>query len=155
MEAVKAGFGLDLTHVPFKGTQPAKAALLGGHISVAVGPVSVMMPHIKSGELIPLVTTSRTRIPELPNVPTVSEKGTPQASFNLWVGLFVPARTPKLVVDRLNVTLTNALKEPKVAQGAERLGMVLEFTDPDQTITRLQAEFDAVVELAKTVPLMQ
>lgn len=155
MEAVKARYGLDVTHVPFKGTQPAKAALLGGHISIAVGPVSVMMPNIKSGELVALVTTSRTRISDLPNVPTVSEKGAPQASFNLWVGMFVPAKTPKFVVDRLNATLTNALKEPKVAQGAESLGMVLEFTDPNQTMTRLQAEFDAVVELARTVPLNQ
>jgi tripartite-type tricarboxylate transporter receptor subunit TctC len=155
MEAVKAGYGVDLTHVPFKGTQPAKAALLGGHINVAVGPVSVMMPNIKSGELVALVTTSRNRIPDLPNVPTASEKGVPQASFNLWVGLFVPAKTPKSVVDRLNTTLTSALKDPKVAESAEKLGMVLEFTDPAQTMSRLQAEYEAVLELAKTVPLSQ
>jgi tripartite-type tricarboxylate transporter receptor subunit TctC len=155
MEAVKVGHGVDLTHVPFKGTQPAKAALLGGHINIAVGPVSVMMPNIKSGELIALVTTSRSRIADLPNVPTVSEKGVPQASFNLWVALFVPAKTPKPVVDRLNATLTRALKDPKVVENAEKLGMVLEFTDPGQTMRRLQAEYEAVVELSKTVPISQ
>jgi tripartite-type tricarboxylate transporter receptor subunit TctC len=155
MEAVKKGYGIDLTHVPFKGTQPAKAALLGGHIAVAVGPVSVMMPNIKSGELVALVTTSRTRINELPNVPTVIEKGVPQAAFNLWVGLFVPVQTPKAVVDRLNSTLTKALKDPKVVESAEKLGMVLEFTDASQTMSRLHAEHDAVVELSKSVPLAQ
>jgi tripartite-type tricarboxylate transporter receptor subunit TctC len=155
MEAVKVRYGVDLTHVPFKGTQPAKAALLGGHINVAVGPVSVMMANIKSGELRPLVTTSRSRISELPDVPTVAERGAPQAAFNLWIGLFVPAKTPKGVLDRLNTTLTNALKDPKVVESAEKLGMVLEFTDPQQTMSRLQAEYDAVVELSKTVPLTQ
>ena len=155
MEAVKVGRGVDLTHVPFKGTQPAKAALLGGHVNIAVGPVSVMMPNIKSGELIALVTTSRSRIADLPNVPTVSEKGVPQASFNLWVALFVPAKTPKPVVDRLNATLTRALKDPKVVESAEKLGMVVDFTDPAQTMRRLEAEYEAVVELSKTVPISQ
>jgi tripartite-type tricarboxylate transporter receptor subunit TctC len=155
MEAVKVGRGVDLTHVPFKGTQPAKAALLGGHITVAVGPVSVMMPNIKSGELIALVTTARSRIADLPQVPTVSEKGVPQASFNLWVALFVPAKTPKPVVDRLNGTLTRALKDPKVVESAEKLGMVVDFTDPGQTMRRLEAEYEAVVELSKTVPISQ
>ena len=155
MEAVKVGRGIDVTHVPFKGTQPAKAALLGGHISVAVGPVSVMMPNIKAGELVALVTTARSRISELPLVPTVSEAGVPQASFNLWVALFVPVKTPRPVVDRLNATLTRALRDPKVIESAEKLGMVLDFTDPTQTMQRLQAEYDSVVALAKTVPLTQ
>lgn len=155
MEALKQAHGLDIVHVPFKGTQPAKAAVLGGHISVAVGPVSVMMPQIRSGELLPLVTTSRTRVRDLPTVPTVSEKGAPQASFNLWVGLYAPADTPKAVINKLKATLANILSDPKVAESVESLGMVLDLTEPEQAINRLEAEYEVVVELAKRLPLAQ
>jgi tripartite-type tricarboxylate transporter receptor subunit TctC len=142
-------------HVPYNGTQPEKIALLGGHINIAVGPVSVMRPNIRSGELIALVTTSRARIADLPNVPTVEEAGAPQAAFSLWLGLFVPAKTPKAIVDRLSAALAGALKDQKVVESAERSGMLLEMTEPAQAISRLQAEYDSVMELAKTVRLTQ
>lgn len=155
MEAMKAQYGIDVVHVPYNGTQPAKLALLGGHINIAVGPVSVMRPNIRSGELIALVTTSRARIADLPSVPTVSEVGAPQAAFNLWLGLFVPAKTPKAIVDRLSLALAGALKDQKVVESAEKSGMVLEMIEPVQAMSRLQAEYDSVTELAKTVRLTQ
>lgn len=155
MEAIKARFGLDVLHVPFNGTQPAKLGLIGGHINIAVGPVSVMRPNIRSGELIALVTTSRGRIADLPNVPTVAEAGAPQAAFSLWVGLFVPAKTPKVAVDRLSAALAGALKDQKVIDSAEKSGMVLEMIEPVQAMSRLQAEYDSVTELAKSIRLTQ
>jgi len=155
METFKQAHDLDIAHVPFKGTQPAKAAMLGGHIDIAVGPVSVMMPQIKSGELLPLVTTSRTRIRDLPNVPTVAEAGAPQASFNLWVGLYAPADTPLPALSRLRTTLSNVLQDPKIAESIQSLGMVVDRAGPDQAIGRLEAEHATVTELAKTLPLGQ
>jgi len=155
MEAFKQAHNLNIVHVPFKGTQPAKAAVMGGHIEVAAGPVSVMMPQIRSGELLPLATTARTRVRDLPNVPTVSEAGAPQASFNLWVGLYAPASTPPAALNRLRATLSSVLQDPKIAESIEGLGMAVDRTGPDQAIGRLEAEQATVTELAKTLSLKE
>src|SRR5207244_1377819 len=113
MELFKTAYGLDLTHVPFQGTGPVKNAIMGGHVTVATSGFGSLAPLIKSGDLIALVTTAPRRVPEFPNVPTMAETGHPEASLNIWVGLYVPVETPKPG----QKTLANALAAPGAESG--------------------------------------
>ncbi len=78
---VKQAYGLDITHVPFQGTGPVKNAIMGGHVSIATSGVGSLAPPIKSGNIVPLVTTSPKRVAAFPGVPTMAEKGFPEASL--------------------------------------------------------------------------
>ncbi len=100
MELFKLSYGLDIAHVPFQGTGPVKNAVLGGHVALASSGFSSLAPLIRSGALVPLVTTAPKRVPAFPDVPTMAEKGFPEASLNIWMGLFVPAQTPRPVAAR-------------------------------------------------------
>ena len=86
MELFKQAYGLDITHVPFQGTGPVKNAILGGHVNVACSGLGSLAPLIRSGDLIPLVTTAPRRLAGFAQVPTMAEKGFPDASLNIWMG---------------------------------------------------------------------
>ncbi len=149
MELFKLSYGLDIAHVPFQGTGPAKNAILGGHVTLASSGFGSFAPLFKSGDLIPLVTTATKRIPAFPNVPTMAEKGFPEASLNIWLGLYVPAKTPKPAVDVLVKALAQAAKDPAVAAAFEKAGMFVEYRGPEETLSLLQSETAAVRKVAE------
>lgn len=153
MELFKQAYGLDLTHVPFQGTGPVKNAIMGGHVAVATSGFGSLAPVIKSGDLIPLVTTSPRRVAAFPNVPTMAEKGFPDASLNIWLGLYVPARTPKPVVDVLVKALAQAAKDPAVAAAIEKAGMHADYKDPAETQKTLETEAATVAKVAEKIGL--
>ncbi len=101
MELLKLAYGIDIGHVPFAGSGPVKNALLGGHVQVGAAALSPMLSVIRSGDVTPLVTSATRRIPAIANVPTMTEKGQPDASLSTWAELWAPAKTPKPIVDRL------------------------------------------------------
>ena len=140
MEMFKHAYGLDLAHVPFQGTGPVKNAIMGGHVNVATSGFGSLAPLIKSGDLVALVTTSPRRVAAFPNVPTMAEKGFPDASLNIWLGLYVPAKTPKPVVDVLVKALAEAAKDPAIAAAIEKAGMQVDYRDPTETQKLLDAE---------------
>jgi tripartite-type tricarboxylate transporter receptor subunit TctC len=140
MEMFKLAYGLDLTHVPFQGTGPVKNAIMGGHVTVATSGFGSLSPLIRSGDLIALVTTAPRRVAAFPNVPTMAEKGFPDASINIWMGLYVPAATPRPVVDVLVRTLAEAAKDQAVATAMEKAGMQLDYRDPAETKKLLETE---------------
>lgn len=144
MELFKLAYGLDIAHVPFQGTGPVKTAILGGHVQLASSGFGSMAPLIKSGDLIPLVTTAPKRVPEFPQVPTMAEKGFPEASLNIWMGLYLPAKAPKPVVDRLVKALAAAMKDPAVIAATEKAGMNVDYRDPEATWRLLESEHEAV-----------
>ncbi|MBI2494176.1 MAG: tripartite tricarboxylate transporter substrate binding protein [Candidatus Rokubacteria bacterium] len=144
MELFKLAYGLDITHVPFQGTGPAKNAIMGGHVTVASSGLSSFAPLMRSGDLVALVTTAPKRIAAFPTVPTLAEKGAPEASLNIWMALFVPARTPREAVDRLAQALDKTMKEPSVVAAAEKAGMVIDVHDPAGTAKLVEAEHEAV-----------
>jgi tripartite-type tricarboxylate transporter receptor subunit TctC len=153
MELFKLAYGLDMAHVPFQGTGPVKNAIMGGHVTVATSGFGSLAPLIRSGDLIPLVTTSPKRVPAFPNVPTMAEKGFADASLNIWMGVYVPAKTPKPVVDVLTKAFNQAAKDPVVIGALEKAGMQAYFHTPTETLKLLDTEAAAVAKVADKLNL--
>lgn len=153
MELFKQAYGLDLAHVPFQGTGPVKNAIMGGHVTVATSGFGSLAPLIRSGDLIALVTTSPKRVKEFPSVPTMAEKGFPDASLNIWLGLYVPARTPKPVADVLVKALAQAAKDPSLEAALDKAGMHLDYRDPADTQKLLETESATVARVAEKLNL--
>jgi len=119
--------GIQVTHVPYKGTAPATADLVGGQVQIAFLGIPAVLPHVKSGKLRALAVTGLQRSPELPDVPTVDESGVPGYEVSPWYGLLAPAATPRAVVTRLALEASRIVRAPdtreKLAlQGAEAVG---------------------------------
>ncbi|MBI1735178.1 MAG: tripartite tricarboxylate transporter substrate binding protein [Candidatus Rokubacteria bacterium] len=151
MEIIKLAYGIDIAHVPFQGTGPVKNALLGGHVDLGASGFSALGPLIKSGELVPLVTTSPKRVAAYPNVPTMAEKGFPEASINIAVSFYVPAGTPKDVVARLAGAVEKAVKDPAVAGALEKTGMIVDLRDGATLAKDIETERAAVTKVVEKV----
>ena len=126
-ELFKMVTGVDIVHVPYKGTGQALADTVGGQVQMQFGSVIAVLPHVKAGKLRALAVTVRKRVPALPQVPTMAEAGYPAVETTVWNGVLVPAKTPRPIVDRLNAEIVAILKRPEVrerfaAQGAEAVG---------------------------------
>jgi len=122
-EALKRRAGVDITFVPYNGTAPAVTALLGGHISVALADFRDVIGPVKAGTLHALATTSRARIVQLADVPTVAESGYPGYEAESWFGMFAPAKTPPETVAQLSGWLKTALQDPEVQAKLTNLGL--------------------------------
>ena len=123
-EWMKQIAGIEMTHVPYKGTGPATVDLIAGHIHMLYTEVPVLIEHIRDGKIKALAVSTRNRLAILPNVPTMAESGFAQITGANWFGLGVPSSTPTPVVLALNEALNKSLDHPEtraslVAQGAE------------------------------------
>ena len=118
MERFMKAAGIELIHVPYKGgAGQAIPAMIGGEVQLAFFNMASLLPHIKSGRLKALAAIPSTRIPELPNVPTLAEQGFPGIGTNAWQGMFAPAATPKTVVDKLYAAVAAALNNREEKEG--------------------------------------
>ena len=115
-ELLKHQLGLQMTHVPYKGTGPALSAMLGGEIQMQLIGASSVVPLMKSGRLRVLAVAGGKRSPAMPDVPTVIENGIPDYVFDVWYGLLAPARTPRAIIGKLNAEINKALKNPQLVQ---------------------------------------
>jgi tripartite-type tricarboxylate transporter receptor subunit TctC len=122
-ELLKHMTGIDLTHVPYKGTGPALSAMIGGEIQMQMIGVSSVVPHLKSGRLRVLAVGGSKRSPALPDAPTVIESGIPGYVFDVWYGMLAPAKTPRTVVTKLNTEINRALKNPVLVQRFAAAGL--------------------------------
>ena len=102
LELLKARAGIDITHIPYKGSGPAIQDVMAGQVDMMFDTTVVAGPHIESGKLRALAVSSAKRVPSLPNVPTVAESGVPGYEVVSWQAIFAPAGTPKPIVDRLH-----------------------------------------------------
>lgn len=123
-ELFKSAAGLDLVHVPYKGSAPAVTDLLGNQIGIMFDNMPSAIQHVRSGKLVPLAVTTAKRSPELPNVPTIAEAGVPGYEATSWFGMLAPAATPAPIVAKLNAALVKVLAQPETKkkindQGAE------------------------------------
>jgi len=108
--------GIKLNHVPFKGSAPAVTAVMGGVTDLLFGTASDVLQQIKAGKLRALAGTGTTRIPALPNLPTVAELGVPNYEATAWFAFFAPAGTPPEIVAKLNAEMGKALNMPEVRE---------------------------------------
>jgi len=121
-ELFRTQAGIDIIHVPYKGAGPALADLLAGQTNMMIDNLPSSMQYIKAGKLRALAVTSKNRVAELPDVPTMIQSGYPNFEVTAWFGLFVPAGTPKPVIDRLYIAVKKALETPEIKQRWKDLG---------------------------------
>ena len=131
---------LSIQHVPYKGAAPAMTGLLAGDVDMMVDTPTAPLPMIKAGRLRPLAVTSRQRLPELPDVPTMQESGLADFDAATWFGLFAPRGTPSEVIAALNRLATAALKEPAVLAQMKLASFTPTPSTPEQLAEKVRSE---------------
>ena len=147
-ELFKSMAGVNIVHVPHKGSDQARTAVLGGQVEMMFDAISTIVAHVNSGKLKALGTSGKTRSSVTPNIPTVSEAGLPGYEATIWLGLMAPAATPKPILDRLSAEVNKVINAPDIKdnwtkQGAQPMGM-----KPDDFSAFLKAD---VAKWAKVV----
>jgi tripartite-type tricarboxylate transporter receptor subunit TctC len=131
-ERFRISAGIDALHVPFKGGAEAMSEVIAGRVNFFFGPPALVGPHVRDGKLIALAVNGTARTPSLPDVPTTRELGFTDAEYPIWFGLFVPAKTPPDIVDRLRGETTKALQSTKLRERFSALAvdpMLIPATD--------------------------
>ena len=121
-ELFKADTGVNIVHVPFQGAGPAKLSVMSGQTQLIFDNLASATANIEAGKFIPLAVTTAKRAKALPKVPTLEECGLKGFNISTWYGLFVPAKTPKATVDKLNAAFTKALRSKEVDARLDKLG---------------------------------
>src|SRR5712671_1032393 len=148
VELLKSLAGIDMLHVPYKGTTPGVVDLLAGQVSVMAPNVLTALPHIKAGKLRALAVTSSKRSDALPDVPTIAEAGVAGYESTQWYGVLAPAGTAREIVMRLHDEIVRALRTPEVMQrlaadGAEPVG-----NSPEEFTAFIKSEIDKWAKVA-------
>ncbi len=143
--------GVEMVHVPYKGSGPALTELLGGHVSLMFNTMIQTLPHVKAGALRPLGVTSGKRSVAIPDLPTIAEAGLPGYDMVGWFGLLAPAKTPKEIVTKLNAEVVKILNMPDVkerlsSQGSEPTGI----TTPEQFGAFIKSEIAKWAKVVKS-----
>jgi tripartite-type tricarboxylate transporter receptor subunit TctC len=133
-ELFKTVAGVDLVHVPYRNSGEARSGIIGGQVQMMIDAVTTMAPNIAQGKVRALAITGKARSDVLPDVPTVAEAGMPGYDPTIWLGLMVPAGTPKPIIDKLNIAVNAAVKRPETVklwaeQGAFPMSMTPEEFD--------------------------
>lgn len=152
-ERFRFSAGVDAAHVPFKGGAEAMLEVIAGRVDFFFGPVGLVLPHVRDGKLSALVVNSSRRSAAFPDVPTTLEAGYANAEYPIWFGLFVPAKTPREVVDKLHAETTKALQSPKVRERLLALGVEPMEMTPQQFDALVRQEVAINATLAKTIGL--
>jgi len=136
MERFMKAAGIEFTHVPYKGgAGQAIPAMVAGEVQLAFFNMASLLPHIKSGRLKALAAIPTERLPELPQVPTLTEQGFPGIGTNAWQGMFAPAATPKAIIDRLHAAVLAVLTKPETKEGLGKQMMSVEVSRSPQEFT--------------------
>ncbi|MGO4813668.1 Bug family tripartite tricarboxylate transporter substrate binding protein [Cupriavidus sp. 2MCAB6] len=131
--------GLKLEHIPYKGAAAVLPDLLAGRLEIMIDTLQLFSPYIKAGKLRAIAFTGATRMPALPNVPTLAESGYPDVVANSWLAIVAPSKTPQSVIDKLARTVGDVLQEPDVRKQIADYGM-----EPDpMTPAQLNRYFDS------------
>jgi tripartite-type tricarboxylate transporter receptor subunit TctC len=141
-ELLKNLTGIDIVHVPYKGSTGARNDILSGQIQVLFDSIPTMAPLIQAGLVRALGTSGKTRSPILPNIPTIAEAGVPGFQATLWVGFMAPAATPQPIVDLLNREITKILQRPDIKDAWEKQGAKPLIMSQVQFKDFIQADID-------------
>ena len=132
--------GTRLTQVPYKGSGPSIADLVGGQVDFSFDSLVQCLPQIQAGKLRALAVLGTRRSPLLPEVPTMAESGVPGYEFTNWFGLVAPARTPREIVDKINADVVATLAEPQLRGGLEQMGAAVIANTPAQFALQINAD---------------
>ena len=107
--------GIDIVHVPYKGSAGIIPALLAGEISFTIGAINSLLPHYRTGKLRPIALAGTTRTPVMPELPTIAEAAPlPGYAMEVWLGVMAPAGTPRPIIERLNSEINKIVRDPQV-----------------------------------------
>ena len=150
-EMFKMMTGVDIVFVPYKGSGPALADLMGGQVDLMFDNLTAAIGHIRSGKLRALAVTTSTRHPELPDLPTMQEAGVPGYEVTAWQALFVPAKTPPEIIRRISVDTNTALAGPAIKDKLAQTGYLAGGSSPEELEKLLKSEISKWSAVIKTV----
>ena len=142
--------GTQFNHIPYRGSGPAIADVIGGQVDMMFDTTVVAGPHIASGKVRALAVSSAKRLDAMPNIPTVAESGVPNFEVVSWQGIFVPAGVPKPIVDRLHTEIMKILQTPEMQDRLKTLGMQPSSMTPDQVAAFQKAEVEKWAQVIKS-----
>ena len=149
MELFKRRAGVDLTHVPYKGSGPGMTDLIGGRVMLTMDSLVQSLPHIKAGRIKALAVLGPKRAALLPEVPTIAESGLPGYALTNWFGLLAPAATPKEVLSKLHSDVTRALKDKDLEKRIADLGADVVGNSAEEFGAAMRAESAQWAEIIK------
>ena len=154
-ELFKAMAGVDIVHVPYKGSSGARTGVLGGQVEMMFDAVTVMNEHVKAGQVRALATSGKARSKVMPDVPTVSEAGVPGYEAVIWLGIMAPKGTPAAIVNRLNAEIRKIVARPDVRDEWAKQGAVGMLMTPEE-FSRYAADdivkWERIVKLSGAKP---
>lgn len=141
-ELLKRKLGVEMTHVPYRGTAPGVTDMIAGRVDVTCDNVSALLPHIKSGALRALAVTTSERLAVLPDVPTMEASGIKDFKSSGWTAVFAPVKTPADIVAKMNQALVNAVRQGNVRKTMEEVGNVVVGSSPAELAKFVKDESD-------------
>jgi tripartite-type tricarboxylate transporter receptor subunit TctC len=151
VELLRASTGIDVVHVPYKGSAGIIPALLSGEIDFTIAAVNSLVPHFRSGKLRPIAMAGSSRTALLPEVPTIAEAGPlPGFSMDVWLGVMAPAGTPRPIVDRLNGEINRIFRDPQVIkERLNKVGLEPLGSTPERMLEVMTAELAKYTKVAR------
>jgi tripartite-type tricarboxylate transporter receptor subunit TctC len=141
-ELFKRMAGIEMTHVPYRGAAPALQDVIAGRLDVIFDNITASLPQVQNGTVRGLAVTAARRVAAAPELPTIAEAGVPGFDVSTWFALFVPAKTPHAILDRINADAVAALGHPMVKERLEQFGATLVGSTPQELAAFLKAEMD-------------
>jgi tripartite-type tricarboxylate transporter receptor subunit TctC len=149
LEKLKLMAGIDVTHVPYKGTPEAISDTIAGRVCCYFAPINAALPHVGGGKALALAVSSEQRSPLLPNVPTIAEQGVPGFDYTLWVGMWGPAAMPAELVNKINADVRKALNSPDLKDRLTKLGTMPMDMSSQQFTEFVRKELDDTAKVMK------
>ncbi len=148
-ELLKAMAGIDLLHVPYKGSSGARTDIVAGHVNVMFDAITTMAAQVKAGKVKALATSGKTRSTVMPEVPTLDESGVPGYETVIWLGIMAPINTPRAVVNKLNAEITKAVSRSDVKADWAKQGAVPLQMTPDAFAKYVKEDIDKWANVVK------
>lgn len=149
LEKLKLMAGIDVTHVPYKGTPEAISDTIAGRVCCYFAPINAALPHVNGGKAVALAVSSAQRSPLLPNLPTIGESGVAGFDYTLWVGLWGPAGMSADLTRKINADVRKAMASPDLKERLTKLGTVPMDMSPDQFTGFVKKELDDTAKVMK------
>ena len=149
LEKLKLMAGIDVAHVPYKGTPEAIGDTIAGRVCCYFAPINAALPHVRGGKAVALAVSSAQRSSLLPDVPTIAESGVPGFDYTLWVGLWGQAAMPASLVSRINADVNKALASPDLADRLTKLGTLPMKMSPSEFSDYVRREVEDTAKVLK------